>query len=152
MFQSAGRSLRDGLGQPCGAAFGDHDGAGSRSVSGANDGAQVVRIFDSVQHDQKFGSGGDVFELRVFLFGTESDDTLMGLGAGETVQRASVFETHGRFVGSGEVDDFLEAMAPGATRDDDAFERAFCAQSFGDGMNTNQDGQLSIIPRADYSR
>ncbi len=47
----------------------------------------------------------NVGEFGVLLFGSESDDSLMGFGAGETVERAAVLEPDGRAGGAGEIDD-----------------------------------------------
>jgi len=45
-----------------------------------------------------------------------------------------------------QVDDFLQTIPTRAPGDEDAFERASRAQGFGDGVDTDQNGQTKIIP------
>jgi hypothetical protein len=70
----------------------------------------------------------------------------MRYDAGHAVERATVFEAKRGTGGARQIDDLLEAVAACAARYEDAVERALCAQRLDDGMNSDQNGQLPIIP------
>jgi hypothetical protein len=48
--------------------------------------------------------------------------------ARHAVECAAVFEAYGRGVGAGKIDDFLQTVPSGTTRDEDTFERTLRAQ------------------------
>jgi hypothetical protein len=72
----------------------------------------------------------------------------MRFDAGDTIERAAVFKAKRRTRSPRQIDDFLETLPTSAARHKDAVERAFGAQRFDDGMNSDQNGQLPIIPRS----
>jgi hypothetical protein len=146
VLKGASGGFGDGLGESGGTAFGDDHGVGSGGMGGADNSPEIVRIFYTIEDDEEFGGGSNVVQLSVLFFGAKCDNSLVRLDAGETVERAAIFEPDGSVGGAGEIDDFLEAMASGAAGDQDAFEGTLRAQRFGDGMNSNQDGQMPIIP------
>lgn len=76
----------------------------------------------------------------------------MGFRAGEAIESASVFKTNRRASGAGEVDGFLEAVTAGTARDKDALQRAFGAQGFDNGMDSDENGQLTIMARGKRAR
>jgi hypothetical protein len=67
--------------------------------------------------------------------------------ARKAVEGAAILESNGSPGGPREIDHFLQTMAPGASGDEDTFEGPFCAQGFRDGVDSDEDGQVSIIPR-----
>ena len=146
VFEGAGGGFGDGFRKPGGAAFRDDDGAGSRGMGGADDRAEIVRIFDAVQDDEEFGRGGDIFEFGVLLFSSERDDSLMRFDAGEAIERATILKADRRAAFAREIDDLLQAMAARSASDEDAIEGALCPQRFDNRVDSNQNSQLSIIP------
>jgi hypothetical protein len=72
----------------------------------------------------------------------------MRFNACEAVERAAFFEPDGSAGRARQIDDLLKALTSGATSDEDAIQRALGAQRFHNGMNSNQNGQLPIIPRS----
>ncbi len=53
VFACSGGNFRDRTRDSCGAAFGNHYAIGSRGVGGAENRSQIVRIFDSIEHDDE---------------------------------------------------------------------------------------------------
>jgi hypothetical protein len=145
VFEGAGGGFSHGFGEAGGTAFGDDDPTGSGGVGGTDDGAEIVRIFDAVEHDQEVGGGGDRLQFRILLFGAERNESLVGFRAGETIKGAAVFEADGDMGLAGEVDDLLDAATAEAAGDQDALERPACTESFDNRVKTNENGQKSII-------
>ena len=121
MFQRAGRRLGDHIRDAGGAALGNDDGSGAGGVGGADDGAEIVRIFHAVEHDEHLARC-DGFEVGVLARGAEGDDALVRGGTGQAVQRGARFEAHRHAGAAREIDDFLQARASGALRDHDALD------------------------------
>ena len=67
--------------------------------------------------------------------------------AGQTIESAALLKPYGSAGGARKIDDFLQSVAAGAASHEDAFERTPGSQGFDYGVNSNQDGQTSIIPR-----
>ena len=72
MLQRAGRGFGDDVGDAGRAALGNDDGAGAGGVGGADDGAEIVRIFHAVEHDEHL-AGCDGLEVGVLARGAEGD-------------------------------------------------------------------------------
>jgi hypothetical protein len=104
-----------------------------------------VGIFDAVEQNQHAGGGEDRFEVGILGGGAEGNDSLMGFDTGDAVECGTVFEANGDVGGTGEVDDVLHAGAAGAAGYEDALKGVFGAESFGDGMNANEESQELII-------
>src|SRR6185369_6375121 len=122
---------------------------GSGGVSGADDGAEVVRVLDSVEDDDE-GAGGGLVEIGVLTGGAHGDDALVGGGAGEAVEGVTGLEADGDVGAAGEVDDLLKAGAAGALGDDDAVEGPLGLEGFEDGVDAREDGHRKLIgPRMD---
>lgn len=139
MFDGAGGSLGDGFGEAGGAAFGDENGIGAGGVGGADDGAEVVRIFDAIEQDEALGVGQDVFFGRVLLGRAEGDDALMGGALHDAVNGFAGFKTHGDLGLAAKIDDFLELCAAGAFGDQDTVEGAAGTEGLADGMDSSND-------------
>ena len=113
-------------------------------MRGANNRAQIVRIFHAIQHHDQRGMRGDIFQLRILLFRAQRNDSLVGFHARQTVHRGAIFEANRRAGAARQIDDFLHASAPQSARDEHAFERALRAQSFSYGVKTNENGQARL--------
>jgi hypothetical protein len=115
MLESACRGFAYGFAEPRGAPFSDDYSTGAGGVGGTNDRTEVVRIFYSIEYDKEFGGRRDVVESGIFFFGSQCDDTLVRFHAREAVERTAILKSYGCAGGAGEIDNFLQAMAPGAT-------------------------------------
>jgi hypothetical protein len=104
-----------------------------------------VWIFNAIEQDQHAGSGEDRVEVGILGGGAEGNDSLMGFDAGDAVECGTVFEANGDVGGAGEVDDLLHAGATGAPGYEDTLKGVFGAESFGDGMDANEESQELII-------
>ena len=129
VLDGAGGGFDDGFGDACGAAVGDEESIDAGGVSGANDGSEVVRIFDTVEEDEALGAG-EIVEGGVFLGCSESDDALMDGAFGSAFEGFTGLEADGDVGLAGEVDDFLEFGTGGAFGDEDAVELTACAKGF----------------------
>ena len=69
VFERARGRFGDGFREANGTAFRDDDGIRSGGVSGAHDGAKIVRIFHAIQHHDQAGIGGHFLELGVLRRG-----------------------------------------------------------------------------------
>ena len=137
MFQRARRSLGHDVGDARRAALRDDDGAGAGGVRGADDGAQIVRIFHAVEHHQHLGRG-DGIEVGVLARRAEGDDALMGRAAGQPVQGGTRLKANGHAGAARQVDDLLQTRTAGALRDHDALQGVAGAQGLGNGMNATE--------------
>lgn len=69
--------------RPTGAAFGDNDAVGAGEVCRADNGAEIVRVFDAVQQKEEriflslFGKGIHFFDVTVMKGGDTGNDALM---------------------------------------------------------------------------
>ena len=61
----------------------------------ADNSAQVVRVLDPVEHDQKLRRGRDVLEFGIAGRRAQSDHTLMRFDAGHAIERRTLLETNG---------------------------------------------------------
>jgi hypothetical protein len=138
MRQGAGGGAGHCSGEAGGAALGDYDGGGARGMRGADDRAEVVGIFDAVEHYVQAASGGGVFDRGETLHRSNGDDSLMSRTAGGAVQMIASFKADGDCAFAAQIDDFLDASAAGALGDQNAIERAAGPQSFAYRMNSSQ--------------
>ena len=97
----ASGSTRDGVSESGGAAFGNDDAMRACGERRANDGAEIVGIFDAIEkHDESFASvigafvcgGENVFECGCGAHSSKCDDSLMIFGVGEAIELAAVFK------------------------------------------------------------
>ena len=147
VFQRTSGGFRNGFGEPRGAALGDNHGTGSGGMRGADHGTEVVGIFHAIEDDEQVCGGRHIVEFSVFLFGTEGNEALMGFGAGEAIERSTIFKTKRDGGLPSEVDYLLDAGAAEAARDEDSIQRAAGAESFDNRVKSNEYGQETIIPR-----
>jgi hypothetical protein len=142
VFESSGGCFGNGIGQAHGAPLGDDDRSGPGGMRGTDDSAKVMRVFHAVENNDESGSRRYILKLRVLFGGSESDDSLMGAGAGQAVERVAFFETDGCAGLAGEIDDFLDASSAESAGDEDALQRALSAKRFDNGMDSGEDGQI----------
>ena len=147
MLEGAGRRLGHDVCDARRATLRNDDGSGARRVGGADDGAEVVRIFHAVEHHQHL-AGSDRIEVGVLARGAQGDHALVGRGTGQTVQGGTLFEAHGHAGAPREIDDLLQARTAGALRDHDALDGVTGAQGFGDRMDAAE--YHGARPRAEF--
>ncbi len=145
MRERTGRGAGDHISQAGGAALGNDDAVRARGKSRADDGAEVVRVFDTVEkNDQALlrcvarGALEESFESGCGARSGERDDALMLARAGQTVHLRPVFEAHGHAAAARQPDEIFDAVAVSAARNDDAAERPARFQGFVNGVNTGE--------------
>ena len=136
MGECARRGLGSDFGDRGGAAVGQQDRVGTGGMGRADDGAQIVGIFDAVEQDEKLSGGRKLRELGVTLAGGESDDALVGSGFAGAVESLPRLIAHGDIGLFGEVDDELDLGAAGTFGDEDSFDGLTGAERLGDGMDS----------------
>ena len=73
-----------------------------------------ARVFHAIQQNQHARTPDDGVQIGVLSGGAQSYDALMGLNAGDAVERATIFKTERHVGGAGKVDDLLHTRAAGA--------------------------------------
>jgi DNA-binding transcriptional MerR regulator len=124
------------VGEAGGAAVWDDHAGGAGGVRGADDGAQIVGIFNAVEHDMQTARGDGGFECRVFFGRAQRDYALMIGASGGAIELFAGFETHRNGAFAAQFDDFLKARAGGAFDDEDALQGTRGAEGFPDGMDS----------------
>ena len=114
----------DGIGEAGGATFGDDDSYCSGGVRGADDGSEVVRIFDAVEDDVQSAGGDGLFQRGEFLGGSKGDNALVGSTLRRSVERFAGFKADGDLAIAAEFNDFLEAWSACSFDDKDAVKGA----------------------------
>src|ERR1035437_963900 len=137
VFERAGRGLGHHVGDAGRAPFRNHHRARARGVGRPDDGAQVVRIFDAVEHHQHFAWGHAV-EVGIPPSGAHGHHALVRRGAGQAVERRARLKAHGYRSAPRQIDDFLQPRAAGALRYQQALERVLRPQSLRHRMNAAQ--------------
>src|SRR5579883_2028688 len=92
------RSALDDFGESGGAAFRDDDCRGSSSMRGADDRAEIVRIFHAIENHVEPAGGRGPVEARILSCGSQGDDALMVGSAGSAVEMFTSFESDGDFL------------------------------------------------------
>jgi hypothetical protein len=141
VFQRACRGLRNCFGEPGCAAFRDDDRTCARGICGTDDGAEIMRVFDAIEHDHEPGIDGGLIEIGILRGGSHGDDSLVDLAAGDALQGTAIFKADGRFGATGEVDDLLYTGTTGTLCDEDAIESPAGFERFNYWMKTNQNSQ-----------
>ncbi len=111
---------------------------------GADDGAQVVGVFDAVEQDDDatvagwIGVSENVFERAGGACGDDGDDALVIFGVGEAVELAAVFEADGDALFSCELNNFFYAGVLAAFGDNNAVDGALGLKGFADGVDAGE--------------
>ncbi len=128
MFGSSSRSLDRGACQSRGAPLGDDDSVSACAIGGANQRAQVVRIFDPVEHNDEAVLAAMLLQQRVdvgILFsGGDRDDALMGVGVGQAIKLFAWKKAHLHAAGAAIVNQALHPFVMPLARDADVLEAA----------------------------
>jgi hypothetical protein len=106
----AGGGFGHGGGDGGRAALGDDDAVDTGSVGGAEEGSEVVRVFDAVEGKKKSmlagGRGGEeVFDGEEFALADDGENALVGVGAGEAGELVAWFEGDTDAGGAAEIDE-----------------------------------------------
>src|SRR5580704_12414398 len=133
MSEGAGGGAFNGIGQARGAAFRNYDAICAGCERGTHDGAQVVRIFDSVEKNEKalrsFGCK-QVFQFERGFRGGEGGDALMFTRAGEAIQLKTVLKSYGNTFRASQLHDDFHTVAVAAASDHNTVERASGGECF----------------------
>src|SRR6185312_14654831 len=110
----------------CSTALGEDDSVDSGSVGGAEQGAEVLGVLNTVEGQPQAGGGAGekVFQIKEFASADDGDDSLMGGSMGETSQFFSRLKAKADGVFAGCVDDFLQALVVPFTGDAQVVELA----------------------------
>ena len=148
VFGGSGGGFDSDGAEGCGAALGDEDAVDSGGIGGAEERAEVLRVFDAVEREDQAGSGTgeEVFEVEEFAGADDGDDALMGRGMGEAGELFAGLEAETDVVLAAGVDDALEPLVVTLAGDADVVEFAAAgAQSLLDGMQAVQNLHASSI-------
>ena len=109
-------------------------------MGSSDNGSQVVRILDAVEHHQQAGSGSreHVVEFGIALRGSEGHDALVRGPVRSAIERLAWLEAHRHGTVPGQIDDLLQTRATGSPSDQQAVERASGAQGLAHWMDTGQ--------------
>ena len=147
MCERAGRNAGDGVRQTSGAPLGDDEASSACSESRANDGANVVRVFDAVEkNEQLIGglgialrmAGEKIFYVEGFARGGEGHDALVMFGGRGAVELDAILEAHRNPARARQVENFLYAAAVLPAGDEYAVERMPGDERFLDSMKSRQ--------------
>lgn len=150
VFQRSRGGLGDRVRETRGAAFWNQNGIGSSSVGGADNGAEIVGIFDTIQDDNHFGALDDIVLIGVLCGCAKGDDALVRLVPTGTLQRVARFKAYRNAILPAEVDDLLKARPAGTLGNEDTVEGPFCFQRFADRVHTDKNSHLMMV--ADWIR
>ena len=150
MLGRSRRSLHRGARQSRGAPLGNDDAVGAGAIGGANERAQVVRVFHAVEHDQEAVLAVALFEQRVhvgvLLAAGDGDDALMGVGVGGAIELLARQEADLHSAGAAVVNQALHPLIMPLARDADVLEAARARlQRLADRMNAVDDDHVSSV-------
>lgn len=138
VFGGSGGGFGDGTGDGGGAAFGEQNAVDSGAVCGAEEGAQVVRVFDAVESEKEAGvawEGDEIFDSEELAFADKGENTLVGVGFGETGELVAGLEGDANVVETSQVDEVLEFRVAAVPSHGDVVEAAATgADGLFDGM------------------
>jgi hypothetical protein len=104
-----------------------------RGKRGANNRAEIVRVFNSIEQDEKPLRSlrrEQVFELERRLRRRQRGDALMFAGAGQPVDLRALFKSHRNAFGPSELHHCFHALSVAAPSDHNSIERAPSRQRF----------------------
>jgi hypothetical protein len=132
---------RDGIGQSRSATLRYHQAGGTGGESRADDGADVVRVFNSIEKNKQAaipGRGKQVFDFERCARSRKRHDALMMFRADRAVELRAIFESHWNVPGTGQFEKFLDAVAMEPASHKDAIQRVARCQGFFNGMESCQ--------------
>lgn len=134
--QGSGSGAGNGVCQPGGTPFGNHDSGGAGGVGGTNDRPEIMRVLDSIQHDMQPAVRGSLFDRREARGRSISDHALVLGSSSVAIQVFLGLEANRNAALAANFDQFLKPGAGHALRDDHAVERQSGAKRFADGMDS----------------
>ncbi len=111
-----------------GTAFGHDDGIDTGAVSGAEESAEILRVFNAVEGQDEAGVAGrfeDVFDGQELLGADDGDYALVGGGAGHVGEGVAGLGANADFEFLAEGDDGFEAVVAAFAGYKDVVEAAF---------------------------
>ncbi len=150
MLRRARRSLNGGAGQSGSTALGNDDAVCARAVGSANQRAQIVRVFDAIEHDQEAVLAVALLQqgvhICVLLAAGDGDDALVRVGVGGAVELLARQEAYLHSAGAAMVNQALHPFVMPLARDADVFEAARARlQRLADRMNAVDDDHVSSV-------
>jgi hypothetical protein len=152
----SGGGLGYGSGDGSRAALGEDDTVDSGTVGGAEESAEIVGVFDSVEGKEEamlavFFGGEEIFDGEELAFADDGEDALVGVGAGETCELVTRLDGDADASGAAEIDEALEAFVSTFAGDADVIELAGTgADGLLDGMEAVQNFHPSSLPSESY--
>ena len=110
----------------------------------SHNGAKVVRIFNTVEHDDQAGSREDVIERNILMRRAESEDALVRDAFRCAIESVARFEANRDGLLAAEFNNFLDARACGAFRDHDLVERTTGAERFPNRMDAKRETHVTF--------
>ena len=145
MCQGSGRCAGDCVGEASGTTLGGNYAVSSSGKRGPHNGAEVVRIFYSIEENNEtdltfrlIGAGENIFDSGGGAHGGDGDYTLMFASVGESIKLAAIFKADRNAAFARELDDFFDAGVLATFGDDDAVEGAACFESFANRVNAGE--------------
>ena len=140
-LQGAGGGFRGRLGQSGGTALGNDDRRGAGGVGRAHDGAQIVRVFDAVQHDDHGmfpGFRQNLVQRAVAGGGGDRQNPLMPASSGEPVESGRRLEAQRDAAFAAGVDERLQTAISRSLRHRNVVDCAARAQRRLDCVDAHQ--------------
>ena len=148
----AGGGFGYGGGDGGGASLREDDAVYSGAVGGADEGAEVVGIFDAVEGKEEavlavFFGGEEVFDGEEFALADDGEDALVGIGAGEAGELVAGLDGDADVGGAAKFDDAFETFVATFAGYADVVELAGTgADGLLDGMEAVQNFHDSSLP------
>jgi hypothetical protein len=154
VFKRARGRLGNRFCQSRGSPLGYEHRVDSHGLCGANDGAEIVRIFHAIEHNQQLRARDRLVEIRVPVNGAKRNDALMlHRAGGGAIQGLAGLKAQRDRALTRQVNDFLQTIASGAACDQHPIEGAPGAQCFANRMDSGHDlGGWSGVARLDRRR
>jgi len=129
VFRGSGGGLGYGSGNGSGAAFGEDDAVDSGSVGGAEESAEIVRVFDAIEGEEEamlavFFGGEEIFDGEEFALADYGEDALVGIGAGEAGELVAGLDGDADASGAAELGNAFELLVSTFAGDGDVIELA----------------------------
>lgn len=112
MLERTGRGFGHRFGESRGPALGNEDCCRAGCVRGANDCAEVMRIFDAVEDDEELRVLQNLVEIAIALGCAERDHALVSGVVRNAIEHLAGFEAQWYGAFSAQVYNFLEPCSP----------------------------------------
>ncbi len=95
MLERSRRRFRNRLRQTGRAALWNENRIRTGGVRGANDSAEIMRIFDAIEKHQQFRAGDCIVVFRIAMRGAQGNHTLVSRPVGNAIERFARLKSHG---------------------------------------------------------